>query len=176
MQDGDLLLIDIGAEYANYNADITRVVPINGKFSPRQGEVYQAVLNIMKEAKKILQIGSTLQEYHQNLSEIITEQLLQIRLFSKHDILKQDKKNPLYKRYCMHGISHYLGLDVHDIGSIHEKFVPGMVFTIEPGIYIPEENIGIRLENDVVIQQNGTKDLTQNIPLEIEAVEEAMHS
>ncbi len=176
LKKGSLLLMDIGAEYANYNADVTRVVPIGGKFSPRQKEVYQAVLYIMDEAKKMLTVGSTLREYHQNLAAIITDQLIKIRLLSKHDVQKQNKNNPLYKHYCMHSISHYLGLDVHDVGCIDEKLMSGMVLTIEPGIYIPKEEIGIRLENNVVIQDNRVQDLTSDIPLAIENIEAYMHT
>ncbi len=176
LQEGDLLLIDIGAEYAHYHADVTRVIPVSGRFTSRQKAVYQAVINIMTSAEQLLCVGNTLRDYHRALTEIITDQLVQLGLLTKHDVQKQDKAHPLYRRYCMHGISHYLGLEVHDVGSVDEKLQPGTVLTIEPGIYIPEENIGIRLENDVLIQAQGIKNLTQDIPIAIEAIEDCMHA
>lgn len=175
-KDGDLLLMDVGANYANYNADMTRTIPVNGRFSPRQRQVYEAVLHVKREATKLLRPGNSIPEYHQQVGEIMTEQLLKLNLLSKEAVQKQTPDKPAYKKYFMHGTSHHLGLDVHDYGRVFRKFEPGMVFTVEPGIYIQEEGIGIRLENNVVIQENGTFDLMRNIPIDAEEIEDIMNS
>lgn len=174
-KDGDLVLMDIGAEYGNYNADLTRCVPVNGRFTDRQRDVYNAVLRVQREAAKLLTPGNTIPEYHKEVGKIMEKELVGLGLLHKSDIKKQDVSNPLYKKYFMHGTSHHLGLDVHDYGLLHTRMTPGMVFTIEPGIYIREENIGIRLENDVLIHENGITDLMQNIPIEAEEIEDLMH-
>jgi Xaa-Pro aminopeptidase len=173
---GDLLLMDVGAEYGNYNADMTRTIPVSGRFTPRQKEVYNAVLRIMKEAKSILKTGILIDEYHKQVGEIVTKELLDLKLISMNDVKNQDPAWPAYKKYMMHGTSHHLGLDVHDVGNWDNKVAPGMVFTVEPGIYIREENFGIRLENDVVITPGGNDDLMKNIPIEAEEIEELMNS
>ncbi len=173
---GDLLLMDVGAEYGNYNADMTRTIPVSGRFTPRQKEVYNAVLRIMKEAKSILKTGILLDEYHVQVGEIVTKELLDLKLITMNDVKNQDPAWPAYKKYMMHGTSHHLGLDVHDVGNWDNKVAPGMVFTVEPGIYIREENFGIRLENDVVITPGGNDDLMKNIPIEAEEIEELMNS
>ncbi len=173
---GEVILLDVGAEYANYGADMTRVVPVNGYFTKRQKQVYKAVLSIMKQAKTLLVPGNNLLTYHNQVGELMQEALVKLGLLNKTTIQKQDPKYPAYKKYFMHGTSHHLGLDTHDVGDIYKPFEPGMVLAIEPGIYIPEENLGIRLENDVVIHQQGVEDLMANIPIEPEEIEELITS
>lgn len=175
-KDGDLLLMDVGAEYANYNGDMTRTIPVNGRFTARQRQVYDAVLHVHQQAYTMLRPGNVVKEYHKEIGKIMESELIGLGLLDKHDVAKQDKNHPLYKKYFMHGTSHHLGLDVHDVGNIYRKFEPGMVFTVEPGIYIREENLGIRLENNVVIQQDGILDLMKNIPIQAEEIEELMDS
>lgn len=173
-RDGDLLLMDFGAEYANYAADLTRTVPVNGKFNPRQKAVYNAVLKVMKEAKNMLRPGITLAQYNQEVGKIMESELIGLGLLKKEDIQKQDKNAPLYKKYFMHGTSHFLGLDVHDVGNRFEPIKKGMVFTCEPGIYIREEGIGIRIENDILVTDTEPVDLMAGIPIEIEEIEHLM--
>jgi Xaa-Pro aminopeptidase len=175
-RDGELILMDFGAEYANYNADMSRTIPVSGRFTPRQREVYNAVVYIMKEAKKILFPGIPGKEYNQQVGEIVTEQLVGLHLISVNDLKNQDPAAPLYRKYFMHGISHHLGLDVHDFANRYTPFSEGNVLTCEPGIYIPEEGFGIRLENNILLRQDGNIDLMQNIPLEAEEIEEIMNS
>jgi Xaa-Pro aminopeptidase len=173
-KDGDVILMDFGAEYANYASDMTRCVPVNGKFTPRQKEVYNAVLRVMKAATKMLIPGNYLHEYHVEVGLLMEKELLGLGLISQEDISNQKPEWPAYKKYFMHGTSHYLGLDVHDVGSWTTPIEAGMVFTCEPGIYIPEENLGIRLENDVLVTENGPNDLMKNIPLETDEIEALM--
>ncbi len=173
-KDGDVLLMDFGAEYANYASDLTRTVPVNGVFSKRQKEIYTSVLFVMKEAIKMLRPGVLIKDYHLEVGRIMEKELIKLKLLDKNDIQKQNPKTPLYKKYFMHGTSHYLGLDVHDVGSFEEPIKEGMVFTCEPGIYILEEAIGIRLENDILITKDEPKDLMKNIPIEIEEIEMLM--
>lgn len=175
-KDGDLILMDVGAEYANYASDLTRTVPVNGKFTERQKEVYSAVLTVMKKAMNILKPGITLANYHHKVGEFMTEELLKLNLISQKEVDEQNPEWPAYKKYFMHGTSHYIGLDVHDVGSWYEPIETGMVFTVEPGIYIREENMGIRLENDILITENAYVDLMKDIPLEIEEIESAMQA
>ena len=175
-RDGDLVLMDIGAEYGNYNADLTRCAPVNGRFSERQKSVYNAVLRVQRAAMEMLTLGNTIPEYHKEVGTIMERELVDLGLLSKTDIKNQDPMRPAYKKYFMHGTSHHLGLDVHDYGYPQMKMKAGMVFTVEPGIYIREENLGIRLENDVVITDNGIVDLMKNIPIETEEIEEIMNS
>ena len=174
-KDGELILFDVGAEYANYNADMTRTIPVNGRFTKRQKEVYNAVLHVQREAFKLLRPGNTIPQYHKQVGEIMTEQLLKIGLLDKTDVRNQKPDSPAYKKYFMHGTSHHLGLDVHDVGNVFRKFEQGMVFTVEPGIYIREEGIGIRLENNVVITDEGLFDLMRNIPIEADEIEDLMN-
>jgi Xaa-Pro aminopeptidase len=174
-RDGELILFDVGAEYANYNADMSRTIPVNGRFTKRQKEVYNAVLHVQREAFKLLRPGNTLPEYHKQVGELMTEQLIKLGLLDKTDVKNQNPEMPAYKKYFMHGTSHHIGLDVHDIGNVFRKMDTGMVFTVEPGIYIQEENIGIRLENDVVITEEGIFDLMRNIPIEADEIEELMN-
>ena len=174
-KDGDILLMDFGAEYANYASDLTRTVPVNGRFSVRQKDVYKSVLYVMKEATKMLRPGTKFKEYNSEIGRIMESELIKLVLLDKHDVQKQDPKKPLYRKYFMHGTSHYLGLDVHDVGNFDWPMKEGMVFTCEPGIYILEEELGIRLENDILITAEGPKDLMKNIPIETEEIEELMN-
>ena len=174
--DGDVLLMDVGAEYGNYASDMTRCLPVSGRFTDRQRKVYDAVLSVMRDAMKLLRPGVSLHEYHKQVGELMTAQLLGLGLIDKHDVAKQNPAWPAYKKYFMHGTSHFIGLDVHDVGLWHEPIRPGHVFTVEPGIYILEEGLGIRLENDIVIGENGFDDLMGDIPLDAEAIEDAMNT
>ncbi|MDA7728559.1 aminopeptidase P N-terminal domain-containing protein [Flavobacteriales bacterium] len=175
-KDGDILLMDFGAEYANYASDLTRTIPVNGKFSERQKAVYNSVLHVMKEATKMLVPGTKLKEYNAEIGRIMELELIKLALLDKHDVQKQDPLKPLYKKYFMHGTSHYLGLDVHDVGNFDWSMKEGMVFTCEPGIYILEEELGVRLENDILVTANGPDDLMKNIPIEIEEIEGLMNN
>ena len=174
-KDGDVILMDVGAEYGNYAADMTRCIPVSGRFTDRQKAVYNSVHSVMKDAMKLLRPGVSLHEYHKEVGELMTQQLLNLKLIDKHDVEKQNPAWPAYKKYFMHGTSHFIGLDVHDVGLWHEPIQAGNVFTCEPGIYIREENLGIRLENDIVIQEDGILDLMSHIPLEADEIEDAMN-
>ena len=175
--DGDMLLMDVGAEYANYSSDMTRTIPVNGRFTARQKAVYQAVLNVKNEATKMLVSGTLWEEYHKEVGKIMTSELLGLGLLDKAAVQNQDPKKPAYKKYFMHGTSHHMGLDTHDYGALKTPMVENMVFTVEPGIYIPEEKMGIRLEDDVVIQSSGAPiNLMKNIPIEIDAIESLMNA
>ena len=173
-QDGELILMDVGAEYANYASDMTRCIPSNGRFSKRQKEVYKAVLSVMKQAADLLRPGTMLSDYHKEVGLMMQSELLGLGLLNKHDIEKQDPKQPAYKKYFMHGTSHFLGLDVHDVGPWDKPIQEGMVFTCEPGIYILEERLGVRIENDLVVTNDKPLDLMKNIPIEVEEIEELM--
>ena len=176
-KDGDVILLDVGAEYANYSSDLTRCVPVNGRFTARQKAVYNAVLHVKKEAEKLLVPGTIMTEYHKQVGHLMEEQLVNLGLISKTDIANQNPDWPAYKKYFMHGTSHFLGLDTHDVGLWNEPIQAGMVFTCEPGIYIPEEGIGIRLEDDLVVQESGQPfNLMKDIPLEVEEIEDLMNS
>jgi len=174
-KDGDVLLMDVGAEYANYNADLTRSIPVNGRFTPRQKAVYNAVLRVQRAAFNMLRPGNVIQDYQKEVGRIMESELLGLGLIDKTDIKNQDPNRPAYKKYFMHGTSHHLGLDVHDVGSHFRKFEENMLFTVEPGIYIREENLGVRIENDVVIKKNRIHDLMASIPVEIDEIEEIMN-
>ncbi|WP_316735276.1 aminopeptidase P family protein [Pedobacter aquatilis] len=173
---GDVILFDFGAEYANYNADMSRSVPVSGRFTPRQKEVYNAVLHVMKEATKLIVDGTVWNTYHEQVGEIMTEQLIKLGLISTEDVKKQSATWPAYKKYFMHGTSHHLGIDVHDFAGRYTPFATGNILTVEPGIYIPEEGLGIRLENNILITSNGNIDLMADIPLEAEEIEDIMNS
>ena len=176
-KDGDMLLMDVGAEYANYSSDMTRTIPVNGQFTARQKAVYQAVLNVKNEATKLLVPGTIWEDYHIEVGKMMTSELLGLGLIDKTDVKNEDPKWPAYKKYFMHGTSHHLGLDTHDFGVLKTPMTANMVFTVEPGIYIPDEKMGIRLEDDVVIQAEGPPlNLMQNIPIEIEEIETLMQS
>lgn len=175
--DGDLLLMDVAAEYANYSSDMTRTIPVNGRFTVRQKAVYQAVLNVKNIATKLLVPGTMWDAYHVEVGKLMTSELLGLGLIDKSDVQNEDPEWPAYKKYFMHGTSHHMGLDTHDFGSLKSPMQANMVFTVEPGIYIPEENMGIRLEDDVVIQAKGCPvNLMQNIPIEIDEIEALMNS
>jgi Xaa-Pro aminopeptidase len=175
--DGDVILLDVGAEYANYASDLTRCVPVNGRFTARQKQVYNAVLHVKKEAEKLLVPGTILADYHKEVGNIMERQLLDLGLIDQTDIKNQKPEWPAYKKYFMHGTSHFLGLDTHDVGIWNEPIQAGMVFTCEPGIYIPEEGLGIRLEDDLVVQSSGAPfNLMRNIPIEADEIESIMNS
>lgn len=174
-KDGDVILMDVGAEYGNYASDMTRCIPVSGRFTDRQKAVYNSVYSVMQEAMKLLKPGVSLHEYHKEVGELMTKQLLDLKLIDKHDVEKQNPAWPAYKKYFMHGTSHFIGLDVHDVGLWHEPIQVGNVFTVEPGIYIREENLGIRLENDIVIKKDGFVNLMDHIPLQVEEIEDAMN-
>ena len=174
-KDGDVLLMDFGAEYANYASDLTRTVPVNGRFSERQKNVYNAVHRVMKEATNMLRPGTDHKKMQQEVIKIMEEELINLGLFDKEDVKRQDPSKPMYKKYFMHGTSHSLGLDVHDVGDTSTPMQPGMVFTCEPGIYIREEGIGIRLENDVLVTSGDPNDLMKNIPIDYQEIESLMN-
>lgn len=172
----DLILLDVGAEYANYVSDMSRTIPVSGKFTKRQKEVYNAVLGVKKDATKMLVPGTDWKEYHKEVGNLMTKALLDLKLLDKTDVKNEDPDWPAYKKYFMHGTSHHMGLDTHDYGILWEPMKENMVFTVEPGIYIPDEGFGIRLEDDVVIQKKGEPfNLMQNIPIEVEEIEELMN-
>ncbi len=173
---GDLILLDVGAEYANYSSDMTRMVPVSGQFSDRQKEVYNAVLRVKNEAAKMLVPGTLWKQYHVEVGKVMTSELLGLGLIDKADVQNENPDWPAYKKYFMHGTSHHMGLDTHDYGLLHEPMQANMVFTVEPGIYIPAEGIGIRIEDDMVIQEKGEAfNLMRNIPIEVEEIESIMN-
>lgn len=172
---GDILLLDVAAEYANYNADMTRSIPVSGRFTDRQRQVYDAVLRVFREAEKLLVAGNIWDEYHTEIGKIMESELKGLGLLTDQDIANQNPEWPAYKKYFPHGTSHFLGLDVHDVGNKYRIFEPGMIFTNEPGIYIREEGLGIRLENNFLITADGNFDLMGNIPLEAEEIEDIMN-
>ncbi len=173
-KDGDVILMDFGCEYGNYASDLTRCVPVNGCFSKRQRDVYNAVLRVKNEATAMLRPGTMFVDYNKEVGKLMESELIGLGLLDKHDVAKQDPEKPLYKKYFMHGTSHFLGLDVHDVGFFNEAMAEDMVFTCEPGIYIREESLGIRLENNILITKNGPVDLFKDIPVEPDAIEAMM--
>ncbi len=175
IKDGDLVLFDCGCWYANYASDVTRAYPVNGKFTQRQKDVYNAVLRVQKASLDMLRPGNQLHEYHKEVGNLMSDELLQLGLIDKTDVKNQDPDWPAYKKYFMHGTSHYIGLDVHDSGLWTEKMEVGNAFTCEPGIYIPEEGIGIRIEDDIVIGEKENLNMTTGIPKEVAEIEEAMN-
>jgi len=175
-KDGDLILLDVGAEYANYSSDMTRTIPVNGKYSKRQADVYNSVLRVKNAATKMLIPGTDWKEYHIEVGKLMTSELLGLGLLDKADIQNESKEKPAYKKYFMHGTSHHMGLDTHDYGLLDEPMKKNMVFTVEPGIYLPNEGFGVRLEDDVVIQNNGEPiNLMKSIPIEIQEIEDLMN-
>lgn len=171
---GDLLLMDFGAEYANYAADITRTIPVNGKFTERQKDCYEAVLRVHDKAIQLLIPGTSIDAFNKEVNKLMEEEMINLGLFSKEDVKKQDPKKPLYLQYFMHGTSHPIGLDVHDVGCKYDPLEPGMVVTCEPGIYIREEKIGIRIEDDILVTENGPVNLTEQIPVSVTDIEKLM--
>ena len=174
-KDGDLILMDFGAEYANYASDMTRCAPVNGKFSHRQKEVYNAVLRIFHAASNMLKPGTILKEYQEKVGALMEKELMDLGLLTMDEIKNQNPAMPAYKKYFMHGTSHYLGLDVHDLGSRYQPMKEGMVFTVEPGIYILEENLGIRIESDFLVTNSKAINLMPS-PIEVEEIEDIMNS
>lgn len=174
-KDGELILMDFGAEYGGYNADLTRTVPVNGKFTKRQREIYDACLHLHNYAKGILRPGITIGKYHEMVGEEAGKEFVKIGLLKQEDINNQDPENPAYRKYLYHGISHHLGIDVHDLGPSFWKPIPeGAVLTVEPGIYVEEENIGIRIENNIWLTASGNVDLMKNIPITADEIEALM--
>ena len=174
---GDLVLLDVAAEYGNYSADLTRTLPVSGNFTDRQKAVYNAVLRVKKKATKLLVPGTLWKEFHVEVGELMTSELLDLGLLDTADVQNQNPEKPAYKKYFMHGTAHHLGLNTHDYGLLHLPMEANMVFTVEPGIYIPEEGFGVRLEDDVVIQKSGDPiNLMEDIPIEIEEIEDLMNS
>jgi Xaa-Pro aminopeptidase len=172
---GDILLLDVGAEYANYNADMTRTIPVTGKFTKRQKDVYNAVLRVKRAAMKLLKPGAMYFDYHKEVQKVMESELIKLKLIDKKDVKNQLPERPLFMKYFMHGTGHHLGLDVHDTANMFDTMKEGMVWTIEPGIYIKEEGLGVRIENNVVIKKKGLHDLMKNIPIEAEEIEDLMN-
>lgn len=171
---GDVLLMDFGAEYGHYASDLTRTIPVSGQFNARQRKVYDSVLHIMKEAQQLLVPGTTLEEYSKEVVKMMESALIDLKLLSRKDIEQQNPELPLYKQYFMHGTSHHLGLDVHDLADRYVPIQEGMVFTCEPGIYIRDEKLGVRIENNILVTEHGPLDLMAGIPVEVEEIEELM--
>ena len=173
---GELILLDVAAEYANYSSDLTRTIPVSGRYSDRQKAVYKSVLRVKNEATKMLTPGTLLKDYHKEVGKIMTSELLGLGLIDTADIQNENPEKPAYKKYFMHGTSHFLGLNTHDYGIVTEPIQANMVFTVEPGIYIPAEGFGIRLEDNVVVQETGEPfNLMRNIPIKIDEIESLMH-
>ena len=172
---GDLLLMDVGACYANYNADLSRTVPVSGKFSRRQKQVYNAVLRVLRQSINNATVGKSLKEWQKDAHDLMTEEMLRLKLITPSQVKKQDPENPVCRKYFMHGLGHSLGLDVHDVSNGQSEFRENSVFTVEPGIYLPEEGFGIRLEDNIQITKDGPKNLMANIPIEIEEIEQIMN-
>ena len=176
-RNGELILMDVGAEYANYSSDMTRTIPVSGRYNKRQKDIYNAVLRVKKDATKMLIPGTDWKEYHIEVGKLMTSELINLGLLDKADIQNESKESPAYKKYFMHGTSHHLGLDTHDYGLLENPMQENMVFTVEPGIYLPDEGFGVRIEDDVVIQAKGDPlNLMQDIPIEIEEIEELMNN
>jgi len=174
-EEGDLLLMDFGAEYGHYAADLTRTIPVRGKFTPRQKEVYDAVFRVLRQAPMLLVPGKTIDQVNKTANQLLEKAMLDLGLLKKSDIETQDPDKPLFTKYFMHGVTHFLGLDVHDVGSRFEPLRPGMVLTFEPGLYIREEKIGIRLENNYLVTEGEALDLTAEVPVEAEEIEDLMN-
>jgi Xaa-Pro aminopeptidase len=174
-RDGELLLLDVAASYANYNADLTRTIPVNGRFTPRQRAVYDAVLRVMRASIAGAVVGKLHRDWTRESQMMMNEELIKLGLITVDDVAKQNPDEPACRKYFMHGLGHPLGLDVHDVGFAHEPFAPGWVLTVEPGIYLPEEGFGVRLENDIVVTENGPVDLMAHIPVEADEIESLMN-
>ena len=172
---GDILLMDFGCSYSNYASDLSRTIPVGGRFSPRQKQIYTATLDVFKAAKAMANTSLSLMEWNTEGKKLMEEKLIEIGLLDKTEVKNQDPNNPLYRKYFPHGLGHYLGLDVHDIGNHYLKMPENSVITNEPGIYIWSENLGIRIENDLVVKSNGVFDLMENCPIEIEEIEDLMN-
>ena len=175
LRDGDLLLFDIGCEYLNYSSDLSRTIPVNGKFTERQKQCYNAVLRVMKQLRTLYRPGHCINEINETTHRLMEQEMIQLGLFTAEDVKRQDPEKPLERRYLMHGMSHHIGLDVHDSVDKFKPFEPGMILTCEPGIYIREEGIGIRIENDLVITDDEPFNLFEGLPIEVAEIEAAMH-
>ncbi|MCD4665134.1 MAG: Xaa-Pro dipeptidase, partial [Bacteroidales bacterium] len=173
-KNGELLLMDFGAEYGNYAADCSRTIPVNGKFTDRQKDCYEAVLRVQKKAIKLYTPGNTIDKVNKEVWTMMEKEMIDLGLFTKNDVKNQDKEKPLYTKYLMHGVAHFIGLDVHDVGGKYQEFKKGMVLTCEPGLYIKEEGIGIRIENNIIVDDKPV-DLMAGIPSEIEEIEKMMN-
>lgn len=173
-QEGDVLLLDVAAEYANYNSDLTRTIPVSGKFTERQRQVYDALLRVFRQAVRWLQPGTIIKQYQEEVGKLVEAELIELGLLNADEVKDQNPDKPLYKKYFMHGTAHHIGLDVHDVGDTWRPMEAGMVFTCEPGIYIPDEGFGIRLENDILISESGNVDLMESIPIEADEIEALM--
>lgn len=173
-QAGELLLMDVAANYANYNADLTRTIPVDGKFTPRQRAVYDAVLRVMRASIKNAVVGNKAEAWKRQSQALMNEELVKLGLITADDVKKSSPDEPACRKYYMHGLGHVLGLDVHDVGLMHEPFAPGWVLTVEPGIYIPEEKLGVRLENNIMVTEKGPIDLMAHIPVEADEIEALM--
>ena len=174
LKNGDLILLDFGAEYGNYAADLTRTIPINGKFNKRQKDCYNAVLRVMRKATQLIVPGTTIEQINKDVTKLMEAEMIGLGLFTAKDVKEQNPDSPMYFKYYMHGNSHFLGLDVHDVGTRQVVLKPGMVLSCEPGLYIKEEEIGIRIENDILVSENGPIDLLKNVPIEVEEIEALM--
>lgn len=174
LHDGDLLLFDIGCEYLNYSSDLSRTIPVNGKFSPRQKDCYNAVLRVMKEITKLYKPGHCINEINETTHQLMEQEMIKLGLFSEEDVKRQNPEKPLERKYLMHGMSHHIGLDVHDSVDKFKPFAPGMILTCEPGIYIREEGIGIRIENDLLVTDGEPVNLFAGLPIEVDEIEAAM--
>ena len=172
---GDLLLMDVGACYANYNADLSRTIPVSGKFTRRQKQVYNSVLRVLRQSIRNATVGKSLKEWQTDAHDLMTEEMLRLKLITPSQVKKQDPEKPACRKYFMHGLGHSLGLDVHDVSNGQSEFRENSVFTVEPGIYVPDEGFGIRLEDNIQITQDGPKNLMANIPIEIEEIEQIMN-
>ena len=176
-KDGEMVLMDVGAEWANWNADMTRTVPVNGRFTDRQRDVYNSVLSVQRGSMDFLRPGVTQQEWRDHTIDLMEIELIKLGLIDAEEAKRQDSRDrPLVKKYYMHGIGHHLGLDVHDVGNAYEPVREGMVFTVEPGIYIREENLGVRLEDDILIGKDKNINMFSKFPIEVEEIEDAMNS
>lgn len=174
-REGELLLLDVAASYANYNADLTRTIPVSGRFTPRQRAVYDAVLRVMRGSIAGAVVGKLHRDWTRESQAMMNEELVKLGLITAEDVTKQNPDEPACRKYFMHGLGHPLGLDVHDVGFTHEPFAPGWVLTVEPGIYLPDEGFGVRLENDIVVTENGPVDLMAHIPVEADEIESLMN-
>ncbi|MFC1732127.1 aminopeptidase P family protein [candidate division KSB1 bacterium] len=175
-KDGELILMDFGCEYANYSSDLSRTIPVNGRFTSRQKAVYNSVLSVLKASTKMMVPGKTIEKIHDETSKLLEKEMIKLGLLNQSEIKNQDPDQPVYKKYFPHGTSHFIGLDVHDLGSKMEVFKPGMILSCEPALYIPEEVFGIRIENDILITKDGPVNLMQDIPIEIEEIEKMMNN
>lgn len=175
-KDGDLLMIDFGAEFSNYASDCSRTLPVNGRFTKRQKDLYNATLRVFYKSRALMVKGTSIALIQKQVCNLWEEEHINLGLYSLADLKNQDPENPLYSRYFMHGVSHFMGLDVHDVGSRSQTLEPGMVLTCEPGIYIREEGVGIRIENNILVTEDDPIDLMQNIPIEVDAIESIMNN